>query len=170
MSAHVIPPHRVCSADGHGSPHASELNALAAEYGYDRLAVFGSIARGQARADSDIDLLVEPPQGSSSFDFVECQLLLEQVLGREIDLSSWASLKARLGRLVPSQQGEPFLPMLSFRRCQLIPQLEQHLSCRFGSVPDCCCELFTSPSRTTGIDDGLKLWSHINSQLHLEHL
>ena len=42
------------------------LKALAAESGYSRLAVFGSIARHEARKDSDIDLLVEAPEGTSS--------------------------------------------------------------------------------------------------------
>lgn len=75
---------------------APVLKALAAERGYGKLAVFGSVARGQARADSDIDLLIEPPHGSSSFDFAEFKMLLEQVLGREVDLISWGGLKPGL--------------------------------------------------------------------------
>lgn len=75
---------------------APVLKALAAERGYGKFAVFGSVARKQARSDSDLDLLVEPPKGSSSFDFVEFKGLLEQVLGREIDLVSWDGLKPGL--------------------------------------------------------------------------
>lgn len=75
---------------------APVLKALAAERGYGRLAVFGSVARREARDDSDIDLLVEPPDGSSSFDFVEFKMLLEQVLGREVDLVSRNGLKSGL--------------------------------------------------------------------------
>jgi uncharacterized protein len=75
---------------------APVLKALAAERGYGRLAVFGSVARKQARADSDIDLLVKAPKGTSSFDFVEFKMLLEQVLGREIDLIDYGGLKPRL--------------------------------------------------------------------------
>ncbi|PID52847.1 MAG: Cro/Cl family transcriptional regulator, partial [Micrococcales bacterium] len=37
------------------------FEVLAAEPGYGKLAVVGSVARGQAPADSDIDRLVEPP-------------------------------------------------------------------------------------------------------------
>src|SRR5512144_3000349 len=44
---------------------APVLKTLAAEHGYSRLAVFGSMARHQARKDSDIDLLVEAPGGTS---------------------------------------------------------------------------------------------------------
>lgn len=75
---------------------APVLKALAAERGYRRLAVFGSVARGEASAESDVDLLVEPPHGASSFDFVEFKMMLEQVLGRAIDLVSWNGLKQDL--------------------------------------------------------------------------
>ena len=69
------------------------LRALAAEHGFSRLAVFGSVARRQARADSDIDLLVESPPNTSSFEFLRFKILIEQVLGREIDLSDYKGLK-----------------------------------------------------------------------------
>ncbi len=75
---------------------APVLKALAAEHGYSRLAVFGSIARHQARKDSDIDLLVETPDGTSSFDFIRFKQLIEHVLGREVDLLSYGGLKAKL--------------------------------------------------------------------------
>ena len=70
------------------------LKALAAENGYSRLAVFGSVARHEARKDSDIDLLVEAPDGTSSFDFIRFKQLVERVLGREVDLVSYGGLKA----------------------------------------------------------------------------
>ena len=75
---------------------ASILKALAGEHGYTRLAVFGSVARHQARQDSDIDLLVEAPGGTSSFGFTRFKQLIEQVLGREIDLASYGGLKPKL--------------------------------------------------------------------------
>lgn len=69
------------------------LKALAAEHGYARLAVFGSVARHTAHEDSDIDLLVEAPEGTSSFGFIRFKQLIEQVLGREIDLVPHGGLK-----------------------------------------------------------------------------
>lgn len=72
------------------------LKALATERAYTRLAVFGSVARHQARQDSDIDLLVEAPEGTSSFGFIGFKQLIEQVLGREIDLVSYGGLKPKL--------------------------------------------------------------------------
>jgi DNA-binding transcriptional regulator LsrR (DeoR family) len=42
------------------------LKALATKHGYQRLAVFGSVARRDAGPDSDIDLIVEAPPGSQA--------------------------------------------------------------------------------------------------------
>ncbi len=75
---------------------APVLKALAAERGYTRLAAFGSTARRQARQDSDIDLLVESPPGTSSFDFIRFKQLIEHVLGRDIDLMDYGGLKAKM--------------------------------------------------------------------------
>lgn len=75
---------------------APVLKRLTEESGYARLAVFGSVARGEARQDSDIDLLVEAPQGTSSFGFLRFKQLLERVLGRQIDLVDYGGLKPRL--------------------------------------------------------------------------
>lgn len=72
------------------------LKALAAERAYTQLAVFGSVARHQARQDSDIDLLVDVPEGTSSFGFIRFKQLMERVLGREIDLVSYGGLKPKL--------------------------------------------------------------------------
>lgn len=72
------------------------LTDLAQQSGYTRLAVFGSVARGEANSDSDIDLLVEAPPKTSSFEFVRFKQQLESVLGREIDLVDYRGLKPGL--------------------------------------------------------------------------
>ena len=75
---------------------APVLKAMSEERGYQRLAVFGSVARRQAHRESDIDLLLEAPEGTSSFEFVRFKRLIEQVLGREIDLVDYGGLKPKL--------------------------------------------------------------------------
>lgn len=75
---------------------APVLKSLGQARGYTNFAVFGSVARGQAREDSDIDLVVESPEGTSSFGFVEFNLLIEKILGREVDLVDYGGLKPRL--------------------------------------------------------------------------
>lgn len=72
------------------------LRRLAKDAGYARLAVFGSVARGEVTGESDIDLLVEAPGGTSSFEFIRFRQLLERVLGRPIDLVDYGGLKPRL--------------------------------------------------------------------------
>jgi len=72
------------------------LKALAAERGFTRLASFGSVARGDARPDSDFDFLLRAPKGTSSFDLVTFQQLLEKVLGRGVDVVEYAGLKKGL--------------------------------------------------------------------------
>ncbi|MDQ1748760.1 MAG: uncharacterized protein QOD07_3023 [Frankiaceae bacterium] len=75
---------------------APVLAAMADAHGYARLAAFGSVARGRAREDSDIDLIVEAPEGTSTFAFIRFRQLIERVLGREVDLISYAGLKPRI--------------------------------------------------------------------------
>jgi predicted nucleotidyltransferase len=73
---------------------APVLKEMAESHGYCRLAVFGSLARGDAREDSDIDLLVDAPRGTSSFDFVRFAQLIEKVVGRKVDLISYGGLRS----------------------------------------------------------------------------
>jgi predicted nucleotidyltransferase len=75
---------------------APVLKAMAAERGFTRLAVFGSVARGEASPDSDFDFLVRAPKGTSSFDLVRFQLSLQEVLGRGVDVVEYAGLKKGL--------------------------------------------------------------------------
>lgn len=75
---------------------APVLKALARDRGFTRLAVFGSAARREAGPDSDIGLLVRAPRGTSSFVLVTFQQLIENVLGRHVDLVEYGGLKAGL--------------------------------------------------------------------------
>ena len=75
---------------------APVLKALAEAHGYRRLAVFGSVARRQARQDSDIDLLVAAPEGTSTFEFVAFKQLIEEILGRAVDLVDYGGLNPAL--------------------------------------------------------------------------
>ena len=72
--------------------HQPELAAL----GVRRLSLFGSTARGDAREDSDVDFLVEF-DGPATFDrYMGLKRLLEDVLGRHIDLVTAKSLRPEL--------------------------------------------------------------------------
>jgi len=76
--------------------HRSELNAL----GVKSLNLFGSVARGEALAGSDLDVLVEF-QSSPSFDqFMDLKFFLEDLLGRQVDLVTPSALKPRMRPVV----------------------------------------------------------------------
>ena len=64
--------------------------------GVGELYLFGSVARDEARDDSDVDFLVEFT-GSPSFDrFMDLKFLLEDVLGIPVDLVTRRALKTTL--------------------------------------------------------------------------
>ncbi len=62
-------------------------------FGVRRLALFGSVQRDTARADSDVDVLVEFQPGQKTYDhFVALGDLLERVLSRPVELVTAESL------------------------------------------------------------------------------
>jgi predicted nucleotidyltransferase len=63
-----------------------EVLRLAARHGAYNVRVFGSVARGEARADSDVDLLVELEPGRSLFDLGGLLMDLQDLLGCKVDL------------------------------------------------------------------------------------
>jgi len=69
---------------------------LALHYGVTALFLFGSVARNEARPDSDVDLLVEFEQPIGLFKFIELQQQLESLLGCKVDLGTKRSLKPRI--------------------------------------------------------------------------
>lgn len=60
------------------------------------IAVFGSVARDEARSDSDIDVLVEFDQPPGYLGFVDLQQRLSEALGAKVDLFTRASLHPAL--------------------------------------------------------------------------
>lgn len=69
---------------------------LARKYGARDVRVFGSHARGVARPDSDIDLLVDVEKGTSLLDVVALWQDLEELLGTRVDLVTEGGLSPYL--------------------------------------------------------------------------
>lgn len=74
------------------------------EAGVTRSSIFGSYVRGEAKEDSDVDILVDFPRGKGLFEFVGLQQKLEEVLGKKVDLGEYGTLKPRIKDNVLSQQ------------------------------------------------------------------
>jgi uncharacterized protein len=67
-------------------------------FGVERLALFGSVVRGEARPDSDVDLLVQFSPGAKTYDhFLALSELLEARLGRRVELVTMEALSPFLG-------------------------------------------------------------------------
>ena len=58
--------------------------------------IFGSYARGDFHADSDLDLLADFDEGANLLDLIGLQQFLEDKLGCKVDLVSSRSLRAEL--------------------------------------------------------------------------
>ena len=65
-------------------------------HGGQRTAFFGSVARGQESAQSDVDLLVEFAPGRSLLDQAALELDLIALFGREIEVVTYQSLDPRI--------------------------------------------------------------------------
>lgn len=58
--------------------------------------IFGSMARGDSNAESDLDLMVEMPEGTSLFEFAGLKNQLEESLDMEVDLVSYDAINPAL--------------------------------------------------------------------------
>ncbi len=73
---------------------------IARRFGVRSLSLFGSVARDEARPDSDVDLVVEF-EGPTTFDgHMGLVVFLEDLLGRRLDVVTAKGLKPRLRPLI----------------------------------------------------------------------
>jgi len=68
-------------------PFREEILKIASKYGAYNVRVFGSVARGEARPDSDVDFLVELEPKRSLFDYIALMQDLEELLNRKVDVA-----------------------------------------------------------------------------------
>jgi predicted nucleotidyltransferase len=73
-----------------------EILRIAAKHGAHNVRVFGSVARGEADENSDVDFLVALEPGRSLFDLGGLQYDLQAVLGCPVDVVTERGLKARI--------------------------------------------------------------------------
>ena len=69
---------------------------LAQRFGVNDLTLFGSFARDQATADSDIDILVSYNKPATSKAYFGVQFYLEDLLGHQVDLVTDKALRKEL--------------------------------------------------------------------------
>ena len=72
--------------------------------GITRSAVFGSVARGEAGDDSDIDILIEFERKMTLFDLVGLEQELEDALGRKVDIVTRRSIYPPLKKYIEKDE------------------------------------------------------------------
>jgi predicted nucleotidyltransferase len=73
-----------------------EILRIAARHGARNVRVFGSVARGEADAGSDVDVLVDMEPGRSLLDMGGLLMDLQELLGRRVDVVSERGLRERI--------------------------------------------------------------------------
>ncbi len=73
---------------------------LQEKYKVSKIGIFGSVVRGEAKEESDIDILVEFKYDAkiSLLEFVELENFLSELLGIKVDLVEKSVLKPRIGK------------------------------------------------------------------------
>lgn len=73
----------------------------AARHGASNVRIYGSVARGEARPSSDVDVLVDLEQGRSLLDLAALHLELEEILGYPVEIGT--DVRPRLRERVHSE-------------------------------------------------------------------
>ena len=77
--------------------HKEELKE---KYGVKEIGIFGSFVRGEAKEDSDVDILVEFEKPIGFFKFLELEEYLSNLIGKKVDLVSKKALKPHIGKYI----------------------------------------------------------------------
>jgi hypothetical protein len=72
-----------------------EILSIAAKYGAHNVRIFGSVARGEAGSESDLDVLVELELSRSLMDHAGLMLDLQELLGCSVDVVTEKGLRPR---------------------------------------------------------------------------
>jgi predicted nucleotidyltransferase len=73
-----------------------EILAIAAKYGAYNVRLFGSVARGEADSNSDVDLLVDMEPNRSLLDLGGLLMELQHLLGCSVDVVTEKGLRPRI--------------------------------------------------------------------------
>ncbi len=80
--------------------HQAAILAAAQKYGAGNVRVFGSVVRGTADENSDVDFLVDMRPGGSLFDLGGLCFELQEILGRSVDVVTAKGLRQRIRQRV----------------------------------------------------------------------
>ena len=90
--------------DSRIAEHVPDILRLARRRRLLRVSVFGSAARGEAGAHSDVDLLVDPDERASLFHLLGFELDVEELLGQHVDVVSRRGLSPHLADRILAEE------------------------------------------------------------------
>lgn len=76
--------------------YRDEIIAIANKYHAPNIRVFGSVVRGEATEESDIDFLIDVPPEQTLFDLIRLTRSLRELLGCEVDVAQSTVLHPRI--------------------------------------------------------------------------
>ncbi|MEQ1822043.1 MAG: nucleotidyltransferase family protein [Fimbriimonadaceae bacterium] len=85
------------------NPFKQVIQTIASRHGASNIRVFGSFARGEARPDSDLDLLVDMADDRNLLDTVGLIQDLQEALGRKVDVITEPALHRLLRARILSE-------------------------------------------------------------------
>lgn len=82
-----------------GKSTINKIVPILKKSGVKKAGIFGSYARGDAKKNSDIDILIQPPKGMG-LKFIGLELELEEKLRRKVDLITYRSISPYLKKYI----------------------------------------------------------------------
>jgi predicted nucleotidyltransferase len=81
-----------------------KITPILQRYGIKKAAIFGSLAKGEAKTSSDVDILVEIKSDMSLLDFIGIKIELEEALKMKVDLVEYDTIKPLIREKILSEQ------------------------------------------------------------------
>jgi predicted nucleotidyltransferase len=81
-----------------------KITPILQRYGIKKAAIFGSLAKGEAKTSSDVDILVEIKSDMSLLDFIGIKIELEEALKMKVDLVEYQTIKPFIREKILSEQ------------------------------------------------------------------
>jgi predicted nucleotidyltransferase len=82
----------------------SKIVPILKQHGIKKAAIFGSLAKGEAKTSSDIDILVEIKSDMSLLDFIGIKIELEEALKMRVDLVEYDTIKPIIKERILAEQ------------------------------------------------------------------
>jgi len=81
-----------------------KITPILQRYGVTKAAIFGSLAKGETKTASDVDILVEIKRDMSLFDFIGIKLEIEEAIKMKVDLVEYDTIKSIIKEKILAEQ------------------------------------------------------------------